>query len=158
MSTGVIVARFQTFSLHAGHIHLIDTVIKKCKKLVIVLWEKTTPDEHNILPAWIRSGMLMDFFMKRYGPDLDYIIHQLSDSVNMTTSEHLDDILKLYNDVTLYGSRDSFISVYTGKHKSELIPEFFGISGTSQRESMTITNTEEFRKGMIYGYRLSKKQ
>jgi hypothetical protein len=157
MSTGVIVARFQTYRLHSGHMHLIDEVIKKCKKLVIVLWEKSTPDENNILPVWIRSGMLMEFFMKNYGRDLDYIIHQMTSTVNMKPSDHLDDILKIYNDITLYGSRDSFLSIYEGKHKCELIPEFSGVSGTQQRESMTITNTEDFRKGILYGFKLTKK-
>lgn len=158
MSTGVIVARFQVYSLHPGHIHLIDTVIKKCKKLVIVLGKKTVPDENNILPGYIRGGMLMEYLVKTYGSSLDFMIHSITDHIeDKTWSEKLDDLVSLYSDITMYGSRDSFLSFYNGKHKAEIIPELVGLSGTQQRETMTIVNNEDFRKGMIEGFKLSKK-
>ena len=158
MKTGVIIARFQVSSLHKGHIHLIEEVIKKCDKLVIVLGSPSIPNDRNILPMWVRGGMIQDF-MNEYYPGFDFMIHEIRDHhENSNWSKSLDNILSLYKEITLYGSRDSFISFYDGEHKHTYvsIPELVGVSGTNDRENMNYTNNEDFRKGIFLGYKLFK--
>lgn len=153
MRTGAIVARFQVASLHKGHLHLIDRVKEKCDKLVILLGEPELPNKRNPLPFEIRKQMIMEAYP-------DAIFYQIRDHhEDKTWSENLDKILSQHENVTLFGSRDSFSSFYTGTFPYEAISELEGFNGTETREkilSLTDTkmNTESFRQGIIYGYNL----
>jgi len=150
MTTGVIVARFQSYRLHKGHVHLIDEVIKKCNQLVICLGTTSTINERNILPFHVRKEMILELYPSA-------IIHEIEDHrEDLSWSKNLDSILDAYENVTLYGSRDSFISLYSGKFNYVSIPELSGMSATNERENMNIINNEDFRKGFIIGYKLSK--
>lgn len=151
MRTGAIVARFQVPALHKGHIHLIDTVLEKCDKLIVILGTKSIPDERNILSFRIRSEMLFELY-----PYLT--IHEIRDHrEDDEWSAHLDLLLDQYENVTLYGSRDSFIKFYVGRYSYQSIPELANLSGTQERESMIIDNNVDFRKGVIHGFNLFKK-
>lgn len=157
MKTGVIVGRFQNAGLHNGHIHLIDTVIKKCNKLVIILPDSEKLNARNPLPGWIRATMIRDFLSTTY-KGLDFMI-LCSTSNGTDLSIRVDKLISEYPNITIYGSRDSFISFYNGVHQCEIIPELDGVSATSDRQQLLYENTESFRKGIIYTFeKLFKRQ
>jgi bifunctional NMN adenylyltransferase/nudix hydrolase len=54
--------------------------------------------------------------------------------------------------VALYGSRDSFIPFYSGKHKVVELEDSLGLSGTKIRASLSdeIRSNEDFRRGVLY--------
>lgn len=154
MKTGAIVARFQVGELHAGHHHLIQSVYKKSDQVVICLGEPAFRDEKNILPFEIRRGMILE----TYPGAKIYKIRDHRES-NELWSGNLDMILNEFENVTLYGSRDSFNSFYTGKYPYEEIPELVGFNGTLERNKMLAAipnNTPDYRKGLIKGYHLKE--
>jgi bifunctional NMN adenylyltransferase/nudix hydrolase len=53
----------------------------------------------------------------------------------------------------LYGSRDSFIPYYSGKHKTEMLEQVASHNATDIRTnaSSEVLDSEEFRAGIIYG-------
>lgn len=55
--------------------------------------------------------------------------------------------------VTLYGSRQSFIPLYTGVHAVEEVPTSLPHNGTANRESITFPKTSEGRAALIYAQR-----
>jgi len=71
-------------------------------------------------------------------------------------SKNLDEVISTHvpptSKITLYGSRDSFISYYTGKYNTmELIQESY-VSGTEDRinNSYSVSDSKDFRKGVIW--------
>ena len=152
-SYGVIVGRFQVHKLHAGHKKLIRTVKNKHNNVVIFLGcTKTPPNRHNPLDFDTRKAMLLAAYPK------DITVLPLQDKkTDEEWSRELDDrIADIMNlgDVTLYGSRDSFVPHYSGRHKVvelELtVPK--SISSTLSREQVTneVIQSPQFRAGMIY--------
>jgi bifunctional NMN adenylyltransferase/nudix hydrolase len=154
---GAIVARFQVHKLHEGHIHLIDSVYKKCDEVIIMLGTPSEPNERNILSFEIRKQMILETYPKAF------VVKIIDHNEDKIWSQHLDDLLTGFaqsGEVTLFGSRDSFKSFYTGKFPYEHIPEKEGLSGTALREEIinlkdySIIN-ESFRAGIIHGYNLA---
>lgn len=159
---GVIVARFQINMLTAGHIALIGHVRYNNDGILIVLG---SPDvsftDKNPLPYEVRMKMLRDSGYK--GP-----ITQVKDNRDDSQwSEDLDKAISEYVietegkigkvNVTLYGSRDSFIPHYTGKYKTEIfqpLDNISKVSATKQRKKIAILNqhmnNSAFRRGIIY--------
>lgn len=157
---GIIVARFQVPKLHAGHIYFVEEVLKRSDEVYIFLGCSREPNEKNPLPFIVRKEMILDEF--NYHQDFaQFHIYPLYDKESdFEWSQNLDNYLdviasKGYN-VTLYGSRDSFIKNYVGKYLYEEIESPIDISGTYTRDNMEIRNNEDFRKGIIYTYRKSK--
>lgn len=151
MRTGAIVARFQVASLHEGHLHLIDRVKEQCDQLVILLGEPERPNKRNPLSFEIRKAMIMETY-----PDV--IFHQIRDHhEDAIWNENLDNILSKYENVSLFGSRDSFFSFYTGRFPRIEISELVGFSGTTEREKIANSYKElmkeqkNFRLGFSYG-------
>src|SRR3990167_2937436 len=107
---GVIVGRFQVPELHAGHRYLVETAIKQCDHVLVVLGHTETLSERNPFSKKARHAMLKASYPKI---QLAAINDELSDE---QWSEKLDQIIvKRFpdTDVTLYGSRDSFLAAYT---------------------------------------------
>lgn len=154
MKTGVIVARFQVPYLHEGHLHLIDEVRSKSDKVVFCLGEPLVPDIRNPLPYAYRVLMICDMFGENDGSLASWLsFHKIVDHHDDSEwSNHLDAILDNYENVTLYGSRDSFKEFYTGKYPVEIIPEIPSMSGTQIRE-MVYKNSDSnrWRSGYIAG-------
>jgi len=150
-TTGVIVARFQVPDLHEGHRNLIDFVKSRHEKVIIVLGLATFVYTHNN-PLDFETRKLM---IKQIYPDVDvlYINDTYSDYV---WSNKLDSIISTnspYDDITLYGSRDSFIKYYHGIYKTyEYKPKVI-ISGTEIRNKITkeTKSTYDYRAGIIKG-------
>lgn len=149
---GVIVARFQVAKLHRGHIHLIDSVCEKSDEVLIMLGDSPQRDVRNPLSFGVRMGMIHQTYPHT-------LIFKINDHpINAVWSQNLDKVIEtIANDaeVTLYGSRDSFQSCYSGKYPYEQIPELEGFSGTEMRNEITSKTfdkmDENFRAGIIYG-------
>lgn len=159
---GVIVARFQINMLTKGHKALITHVRNNSDGMLIVLG---SPDvsftDKNPLPYEVRVKMLSDYGYK--GP-----VTQVKDNRDDSQwSQDLDKAISDYvveaegkvgkMDVTLYGSRDSFIPTYTGIYNTEIfqpLADVSKVSATKQRKKIAILNQHQnnsaFRRGIIY--------
>lgn len=160
---GIIVARFQVPSLHDGHVHLITEAAKKVDKLVIFLGYKVNqPDTKNPFSYAVRKAMLEQTLLL-IGLKDKVVIDKIEDNPisNDSWCNELDikieEIVKDLEDaeVILYGSRDSFITHYTGKFLTQEVKDVLGISGTEIRgQVLSLTEdklTDAHREGALYG-------
>lgn len=150
-SVGVIVARFQVDELHEGHKALIDTVYKNHTNIIIFLGvSRIQNTKTNPLDFATRKAMVQEYLPSAI------ILPQLDNRSDQIWSDNLDKSIHLsLGDVKalLYGSRDSFIPHYLGKHNTtELTPHDAIISGTTVRQRIgeKIIHSKEFRAGIIY--------
>lgn len=146
----VVVGRFQTHELHMGYRHCIGYAEAHSDDLLIVIgvtggWSSG----HDPLDFATRSLMLMSVFPTA-------VVREITDcSTNEYWSEKLDMIIRSEfpeHEVTLYGSRDSFLSAYVGAYKTVLVPECSSHSGTEVRQNVAreVLDSKDFRAGMIY--------
>jgi len=148
---GVIVGRFQVHELHEAHINLIQSVCDVHGKVLIFLGlSPARVTRNNPLDFESRKQMILDKF-----PNVNvlYIKDTKSDVVwSKNIDQQIGDLVGPSQSVTLYGSRDSFISLYHGKYNTqELVQETY-ISGTEVRKNISkkVKNTPEFRAGVIW--------
>lgn len=151
MRVGVVVGRFQVPDLHEGHKRLIQFVGTQCDQLVILVGTSpAVPTRRNPLDFPTRYQMLRTAFP---GALVWPIEDENSDE---RWSQKLDRLLKpLGGQVTLYGSRDSFLPHYEGRYpKFEVTDahiEPVEISATGLREQIQYSvDSTDFRKGVIY--------
>lgn len=149
-SVGVIVGRFQVDDLHDGRLSLIQSVRKKHRKVVIFLG--VTPvlsSKRNPLDYESRKNMIEAKFD-------DVTVIPLPDmSSDELWSKTLDNrIAEVYPNsmILLYGSRDSFIKHYSGKHSTYALPSVVTVAGSQIREEIHNNNytSKDFRAGNIY--------
>lgn len=150
MKIGVVVARFETPFIHEGHKDLLNQVIKLSDRLVIFLG--------CCSPKGTRRDPL-DFPTRRLMLGYDYnaeIFPIFDNKSNEVWSENLDKIIKSlykFDEVTLYGCRDSFLTRYCGNIKTcELEAQNPTHNATELRDmaGKTPINSSDFRKGCIY--------
>ena len=148
---GVIVGRFQVDELTQGHRELIDSVVKENQRVIIFLGLsplKTT--SNNPLDFRARAQMINEFY-----PDIDilYIKDCVSDKLwSNRLDEQINDQVGPGSKVALYGSRDAFISHYSGRFPTiELLQETY-VSGTAVRNSISHKSnpSKDFRAGVIW--------
>lgn len=134
---GVVIGRFQTPFLHVGHRHLIDSANRENDVLVILVGtrvDETIVDEKNPYSFEERETKIKEIYPNS-------IVLKLSDVPNndVLWSENISktilniDTSYKEEDITLYHSRDSFVSHYLGILKTQEIPEISGISATEIR-------------------------
>lgn len=153
--TPVAIGRFQTEWLHSGHMHLIDTAFKENGRVVIIVGESNGPfTDKNPLPAVVVASMVSQCV--DHGAILDILIVQ-DHPDDRVWSERVDAALEGFDYPILYGSRDSFVGSYHGKHVWKVVEplaEHIHISATKERERYkgldNYINTTEFRAGIIY--------
>lgn len=152
-SVGVIVGRFQVPKLHSGHIEIINRVLQNHKKLLLVLGCKYgNPDLKNPLPYITRDTMIREMFpMATIIPFFD----MKDDKEWVKNLDRVVEHLYPHEDITFYGSRDSFLNCYEsngGKWNTQVLEPLPDFSGTLYREQISgeVLNTEDFRKGIIY--------
>jgi bifunctional NMN adenylyltransferase/nudix hydrolase len=150
---GVIVGRFQVDELHEGHIDLIQSVYDRHDKLIIVLGlAAVRATKNNPLDFEARRKMIMEAF-----PDHNIEIAYNQDTQsNKDWSTRLDKLVRTHSapgsDITLYGSRDSFLKHYEGKlNTKELVQRSF-MSGTKSRTVLSNETkaSSDFRHGVIW--------
>ncbi len=152
-TVGVIVGRFQVPNLHVGHLHLLNWARKENDHLVILIGSKESqPSIKNPLSYSVREKMIRQAFP-------DALVYELRDNPSDEVwSKNLDGIVRNsfpFQEVRLYGSRDSFASHYHGSFPCILIPEIPSISGTDVRKSRPQPHDEEsFRLGLIEAQKL----
>jgi len=149
---GVIVARFQTPYLHEGHKSIIETVQQHHNKTVIVLGvSPVLGSRRNPLDFPTREKMI-----KKEYPDM--VVLPLSDHpLDTRWTQTLDHLLTSTfpgSTFTLYGSRDSFTTSYSGSKKVVALPEQGKHNSTALREKFSdkVMDAEAFRSGIIYAY------
>lgn len=161
---GVIIGRFQCKHLHEGHINLYNSVLERSDE-VIVLVGSAVPKLTNRNPLDYKSRELMlksslpnvhvagirDFnHNERWSENVDKVIQQIL--VDHVTNNEPDGAHIF--EITLYGSRDSFIPHYSGQFPTVelLMCEVEGVSASVIRAEISKTPlaSEDFRAGVIY--------
>lgn len=149
-TTAVIIARFQTPFLHEGHLYLLDEIKSRHNKLIIVLGvAPVKASKRNPFDFYTREKML-----KAYNPNL--VVLPLADHPHDDIwSTNLD---KLVMDTVpgesllLYGSRDSFIPLYSGQLPVAELPQQGDHSSTHIRTDVAdkVLASADFRLGINY--------
>ena len=149
---GVIIARFQSPYLHEGHKALVDSVRTTHNKTVVVLGvSPVRGSRKNPLDYHTRETMIKKIFS-------DVMVLPLSDHPeDAKWSQNLDELLANAfpgSMFTLYGSRDSFISCYSGQFELVELPKTGFHSATLIRDQISdkVLDSDEFRTGVIYAY------
>lgn len=150
MKIGIIVARFQSPYFHDGHMALIKHVRENSDKVVVFLGtSQSRLTTNDPLSFEVRRDMV-----KELSPDIP--VHRINDAkYDSMWSKNLDRMIdEAYpsHDVCLYGSRDSFVKVYNGKHRVEVVKEIKSQSATTIRSAVhkLIDNHPKWRQGIIY--------
>ena len=148
--TGVIIARFQTPSLHEGHLELIRQVKQRHNRVLIILGVSPVKgSRRNPLDYYTRERMIKQQF-----PEI--IVLPLSDQKSdQVWSKKLDELLHNnfpHETFLLYGSRNSFTGSYSGRYATEALPAVKDYNASALREAISdkVFDTEEFRAGVIY--------
>lgn len=164
---GVIVGRFQVPMLHEGHMSLINRAVSECGRVLIVIgttdaiYTKRNPLEvKEVMATIVQSipGKYLEAMIDGSDRlDITVIKDHPSDSY---WSENLDTLIRNDNmysglidsDVVLYGSRNSFISSYSGSFKVVEVEAMNLVSASNIRREIgnIIGTSEDFRKGIIY--------
>jgi bifunctional NMN adenylyltransferase/nudix hydrolase len=150
-SVGVIVARFQVPELHAGHRHLIAEVLRRHPKAFIVLGDHGgLRTDRDPLTFKERAAMIEEAF-----PADSIMTGRLRDHpfCHKRWSAWLDELIESkyhHHKVVLYGSRDSFLDLYTGGLTTQLIPAISTVSGTEQRKAIVHSPAMTARQAIIH--------
>lgn len=152
-SYGVIVARCQVHKLHEGHLALFNEVKARHSRVILFLGVKPIGATYkNPLDFETRKAMVQADFP-------EFNILPLPDlPTDAAWSNLLDSRIREladYGDVTLYGSRDSFVPHYTGSYKPvelTLPHEVRAANGTDIRAELTnsVIQSADFRAGVIH--------
>lgn len=151
----VIVGRFQTPYLHLGHKYLIRSALDRNDRVMVLIGCSPLPLSHrNPLDFETRALMIRKEF-----PDV--IVARLDDCRSDDVwSQNLDEVIESYfpaSQAVLYGSRDSFIPHYHGKHRLEELEPYcldgVQFSATNIRQEVSLMDSPEFRSGVIYASR-----
>lgn len=148
-TVGVVVGRFHVAELHPGHKHLISHASSKNRHLLIVVGAtRSLPSKRNPLPFEMRRMMIHKEFPNAM------IVPLYDHPSNKEWDFALDELVeKLFPgaSVTMYGSRDSFLTSYNGCHKKEEIKQISSASGTEYRSKTgKVLASKSFRHGVIH--------
>lgn len=148
---GVVIGRFQVDDLHAGHRDLLNSVASSHNRLIIIIGlSQCKCTANNPLDYEARRAMIQEQY-----PDATIMyITDIHDDVlwSEDLDKLIDNLIGPEQSVCLYGSRDSFIPYYHGKHSTkELVQETY-YSGSAVRKQLSIRprNTRDFRVGAIW--------
>ena len=147
---GVIIARFQVHQLHEAHHEMINLVRSNHKKIIIFLGiSRAMNTKRNPLDYATREAMI-----KKHYPTV-VVLPMMDQRSDKIWSENLDQAIYVVfgsHRVLLYGSRDSFIPHYKGKHKTTELTTTIEVSGTQIRHELSqeIIESRDFRHGVIH--------
>lgn len=145
---GVVVGRFQVPMLHKGHQYLLNYAETRSDSLLVLIGSgKGFPTPRNPLSFEVRQVMIHRKYPRAT------IVQIFDQPTNEGWSADLDSIVAKHfpgYEVTLYGSRDSFIPYYHGKYAVEVVEEIKSPDGTSTRNRCCKdVHNANFRKGLI---------
>lgn len=150
----VVVGRFQTPYLHAGHEFILNTASDKGGRKLLVVIGVSGGAMSATDPLDFKTRTLM--IQEQY-PDA-IIVKQPDNPSDELWSETLDELIAKtveqyapgYKPV-LFGSRDSFIPYYHGRFTTELVDTAIEQSASTIRQTQNVAlASEDFRKGVIY--------
>lgn len=147
---GVVIGRFQLHELHNAHKELIQHVIDRHDKVIIFLGTSSAiGTQRHPLDFITRKYMIEEVFS-------NITILPLPDnkSDEVWSNQIHTKVREVFyqGDVTLYGSRDSFIPYYKGSWKCiELEPTSY-VNATDIRNKLAkkVLSSSDFRAGIIY--------
>lgn len=146
---GVVVGRFQTPRLHAGHKFVLNTANRHARLLIFVGLHRAPGSFRNELDFETRLKMLQESYP-------DAIILPIQDEkLDEYWSAKLDDVVSTVcplSQARLYHGRLSFAPHYKGGMKLTDVGEQFPNTATELREKCyeKALNSEEFRAGQFY--------
>lgn len=148
---GVLIGRFQTPYLHDGHLGLIQHVVDNHKKVILFLGvSRIQNTKRNPLDFATRRIMIQKHF-----PEVTIL--PLNDNrSDIKWSESVDSTIKSVlgeKSAIIYGSRDSFIPSYHGKHKTfEFEPiQLHNSTELRNEAAKKIEDSVKWRSGVVYG-------
>ncbi len=146
-TVGVIIGRFQVNSLHDGHRYLIDKVIKKHKKILILVGVSPVKDKRNPLSFEDRKYMIKDIY---HEPNVK-VLPVVDVKSDIQWSKDVDKIIGKRK-ARLYCSRTGFKSRYFGKHKVVNIKSTGAMTGSEMRKLLgnSFGFSRDFRYGIIH--------
>lgn len=151
-SLGVVVGRFQVPELHAGHQHLIKTAFAHSDDVLIVVGVSNGfATARNPLPYPIREVMLRTAYPYAHVAPLRD--HPSDESWSAALDTLIAERFPQHQ-VTLFGSRDSFLPYYSGTRKCQYVDEVLSCSGTLLRSALADESvaTTDFRRGIIQAH------
>jgi bifunctional NMN adenylyltransferase/nudix hydrolase len=132
---------------------VIKKVLDECSRMIVFLGVAPTKcTREDPLPFQARRAMLEEAYP---GIQVLYIRDMQSDKEwSRVLDEQIEDHTSPNHKIMLYGSRDSFIACYHGKHETTSIDDdgFKIYSGTAVRHqaSIGVVNSQDWRKGAIW--------
>ena len=157
MRVGVIVGRFQIPYPHAGHLDLINHVLNKSDRVLIFVGDSPANlNDKNPIPANLLLDNILNINNKIEAKTIKD--HPSDSHWSYTLDTEILTLTDNKDEITLYGSRNSYLTVYNGKFKIEYYNPIREISSTDIRKSIKPCNSEDFLNGMIYAqnYRFSE--
>lgn len=147
----IIVGRYQTFQLHSEQIRMINEVINRHPRTIVVLGNSLMRGTiTNPLDFRARKTMLQEKFPKL---EILYITDIPKD--NALWSTNLDKLIKdnINNNqtVAIYGAKDTVIAKYTGKFATfEFEASSFVSADELRRQAVSnYTPNEQYRAGIV---------
>ncbi len=166
---GVLVGRFQTPYLHAGHQFIIEQSLKKYDYLMIALGNTVVKDSiRNPLDFETRELMIKNHIESFLVLSQKFLgcFKQNDNRLNETWSKNLDNIKKFYIknfgfvdnsnkiEIELIGGKDNFSWAYSGKYpiKEFINNDLIDENATEIREEFSSSPKDsiDFRSGVIY--------
>ncbi len=160
MKIGIIIGRFQLHAPHEGHKALFKEVAKRSDRIFILVGESPVLlTDKNPLSFEMRVSSIW----KAFGaiPLVKLMDHPSDEIWSNNVDEAIENCLNedtfiVNGDVTLYGSRDSFIPHYHGKHKTVLLDIKSSESSTQIRKEIieecftSLKGSTDFKLGIFY--------
>lgn len=161
MKVGVVVGRFQTYSLHPGHIDVLKKAIEESDTLLVLIGSVWKPPSHNNpLPFEVRNGIVRSAvrgIFQRTGEKPLMVMPIADVGNNNYWVKNLDLLVQTCfasSDVTFYVGKNSGMGdvykKYQGLHKIEVVESANEISATQQRESLQIPSWDIDAKSVIW--------
>jgi len=149
---GVVVGRFQTPTLHDGHLTVLNAA-NQHNKMLVLLGVCASPGSYRQELDYETRRLLIS---RKYP---DAVIQPIYDMAsNELWSTNLDSLIRKmfpFSAITIYHGRESFVPYYEGKLEDRLVDvgDVDELSATALREkSYEIARaSEDFRHGVFYG-------
>lgn len=150
---GVLVGRFQVPDLHEGHRDILDYVGMRHDKAVVFLGNNATKIStiQNPLDFQARKQMIVAEY-----PEFEvlYIEDMWSDKLwSAQLDRQIANVVGPRQSVMLYGSRESFLDHYVGRHPTQELEAEKKLSGTAIRDEVRRSRSKDspiWREGAIW--------
>lgn len=155
-AVAVVVGRFQGPRVHPGQRRVLEFAVGNYKHVLVVLGSTGgRPDADNPLSYDVRVPMIWQLLAEWSKHFPDFKIAELKDH---SVSKHawsleLDALVESRypgKKVVMCGGRKSFLLDYSGKHPKVELAEVPGLSGSAEREAISIVDSPDFRAGIIW--------